>query len=386
MKKIFVQIKNFIKKETVLVVAWFLAVLSMLIIIPNKGYIDYIDFRTLGILFCLMAVMAGLKNCGFFRMVADKLMKLAGGQRSLEMILVLLCFFFSMLITNDVALITFVPLALEVLKSAGRKDRVVPVVVMQTIAANLGSMATPVGNPQNLYLYTKSQMSVTEFLIVMLPYTLIAMVVIIAAVIICSKKGERVAVLTDVCEEDKAVNAGPGNFIKEFMYIIMFLLCLFVVLKFIPVGVMVIITIMALIITDKKVLLQIDYLLLLTFVGFFIFVGNMGQIEQFSSFLNDVLSGNEFIVSALLSQIVSNVPAAILLSGFTTQWKELLIGVNVGGLGTLIASMASLISYKFVVKDYGELKGKYMVYFTASNIIFFAIMVAAYYIMVCVFA
>ncbi len=377
--KFFATVKDFIKKETVLVVAWVLAIASMLVVNPDKEYIDYIDFRTLGILFCLMAVMAGLKKCGLFKLIAEKLLKLAGSERSLEIILVMLCFFFSMLITNDVALITFVPLALEVLAVSERRDRVIPVVVMQTIAANLGSMATPVGNPQNLFLYTKSGMSIGKFFGVMMPYTLLAFVLIIAAVFIINKNGQKNVVKST----DKGEKQSKNVLVKEFIYIVMFLLCILVVLKIIPLPVMVVATIVLVLIMDRKVILQIDYSLLITFVGFFIFVGNMGRITQFQQMLDSVLTGHEFIVSALLSQVVSNVPAAILLSGFTTKWEPLLVGVNVGGLGTLIASMASLISFKFVAREYSHKKGRYMVYFTIVNVIFFVIMAGAYYIAKC---
>ncbi len=368
------QIKNFIKKETVLTVAWILAIISMFVVIPDAEYIDYIDFRTLGILFCLMAVMAGLKNLGFFQMIAEKLLNTAGSERSLELILVLLCFFFGMFITNDVALITFVPLTLEVLKVSGRTDRVIPVVVMQTIAANLGSMATPIGNPQNLYLYTKSEMSLMEFMKLMLPYTLLALALIVVAVVLWSKKGETITTIATNKENREIEKA---TIIKEFIYIIMFFLCILVVVRIIPIEVMVVVTIVLLLVMDRKVIGQIDYSLLVTFVGFFIFVGNMGRIEQFQNFLNGILEGNEFITSALLSQVVSNVPAAILLSGFTSNWDALIVGVNVGGLGTLIASMASLISYKFVAKEYPDEKGIYFKKFTVINIIFLVIMIVA---------
>ncbi len=375
------KIKEFIKKETVLTVAWILAIISMFMVLPDGKYIDYIDFRTLGILFCLMAVMAGLKNLGFFKMIAEKLLKLAGSERSLEIILVLLCFFFGMFITNDVALITFVPLALEVLAVSGRRDRVVPVVVMQTIAANLGSMATPIGNPQNLYLYTKSGMSIMEFMVLMLPYTIISLALIVVAVVLWSKKGETVSIVANNKQNDKNNEKEKKSvFIKELVYIIMFVLCILVVVRVIPIEIMVVVTIIALLIMDKRVIGQIDYSLLITFVGFFIFVGNMGRIEPFQNFINSILEGNEFLTSTLLSQVVSNVPAAILLSGFTTNWDALIIGVNVGGLGTLIASMASLISYKFVAKEYADEKGVYFKKFTVMNVVFLLIMIGAYFV------
>jgi len=367
---------EFFKKETVLTVAWVLAVVSMFIVRPDKEYIEYIDFGTLGILFCLMAVMAGLRKCGFFEMIAGKLLKLSGSMRGLELILVLLCFFFGMLITNDVALITFVPLALEVLRVSDRKDRVIPVVVMQTIAANLGSMATPIGNPQNLYLYAKSGQSFNQFIVLMLPYTLISFAVIVMTVVVLAGKAGKDKPDTG---DMKAKRADKPTLLKELVYIALFLLSIMVVVRIIPVEIMVIAIAIIVLVMDRDVLLKIDYSLLITFTGFFIFVGNMGRIPQFQAFLSGVLIGNEFLTAALLSQVVSNVPAAILLSGFTADYRSLIIGTNIGGLGTLIASMASLISYKFAAKEYPEKKGKYLLYFTVVNVIYLAAMVICHF-------
>lgn len=368
---------DFIKKEIVLVIAWILAVVSMIFVTPDREYIEYMDFKTLGILFCLMAVMAGLKKCGFFKTVAYSLLKMAGNQQSLEFILVLLCFFFSMLITNDVSLITFVPLALEVLKVSGRDDRVIPVVVMQTIAANLGSMATPIGNPHNLYLYSKSGLSAGEFIAFMLPYTLIALGLIIITMLIWSKKNEKLTYIGILCDETEQEKK---KLYREVIYLILFALCVLVVVNVIPVHIMVVMILILFLILDRKVLVKIDYSLLLTFVGFFIFVGNIGRINELQNMLYNILKGNEFIIGALLSQVISNVPASILLSGFTSNWKNLVIGTNIGGLGTLIASMASLISFKLVTREYSDKKGKYFVKYTAVNVLLLIIMIMVYFL------
>lgn len=374
-----IKIKEWIKQETVLIIAWILAVISMFFVLPDRQYIEYIDVRTLSILFCLMAVMAGLKNLHFFQMIAEKLLQMAKSERSLETILILLCFFFGMFITNDVALITFVPLALEVLAVAGYKERIVFVVVMQTIAANLGSMATPVGNPQNLYLYTKSQMSVMEFVGLLFPYTLVAFVLIMGTIVLFGKKEAEISFTKKSMYEK---NKKTSDTLKQFIYLGMFLVCILAVMRMIPIEIMFVSTMLMVAVMDRKVIGQIDYSLLLTFLGFFLFVGNMGRIEIFQEFLQQILEGNEFLTATLLSQGISNVPAALLLSGFTAQWKELLVGVNLGGLGTLIASMASLISYKFVVKEYPERKRDYFIRFTIYNVAFFVIMVGFHYFII----
>ncbi len=370
------KITEFIKKEVVLTVAWLLAIISMFIVKPDAEYIDYMDFKTLGILFSLMAVMAGLKGCGFFTKIAHRLLGYAGSQRGLEFILVFLCFFFSMFITNDVALITFVPFALVVLKVAGRKDRVIPVVVMQTIAANMGSMATPIGNPHNLYLYSKSGISALSFIGFMLPYTVAAMLLIMLTMLVWSEKGEKVKDIEAVEKGKESYNKSA----KEIIYLGLFLLSVLSVVNIIPIYVMVIIILVTVVIMDKTVLFKVDYYLLFTFVGFFIFVGNMGRISAFQNMINGVLEGNEFILGALLSQVISNVPTSILLSGFTKNWQDLIIGTNIGGLGTLIASMASLISFKLVSKEYSGMKGKYFVRYTQVNFVLLILMIIMFFV------
>ncbi len=364
---------QFIKSEAVLCAALFLAVLSAFWIKPDREYIGYIDFRTLAILFCLMSIMAGLQKEGVFRYIAEVLLGKVRTDGQLVFILVMLCFFLSMGITNDVALITFVPFTFTVLKYLGqeRADRLlVPVVVMQTIAANLGSMLTPVGNPQNLYLYGKAGMSLGQFLGLMAPYTLLAFVLL--AVWCLVQELREKGVTLEVRFEERTVLKGREK--SLFVYGILFVLSLLTVARLIPYGITLIAVVAALAVMDRQVLKKVDYSLLLTFVGFFVFIGNMGRIPAFCEFLQGVLAGNEVLVCVLASQIISNVPAALLLSGFTGEFSLLLIGTNLGGLGTLIASMASLISYKYVARA-GCGKGRYLLYFTVANIGFLAGMI-----------
>lgn len=360
------------KREVVLTIAILLAVFSAFFVHPDKEYITYIDFRTLVILFCLMAVMVGLQKIGLFRYIAERLLGKVTHIRGLVFILVMLCFFSSMLITNDVALITFVPFTFIVLKMIlGEKSEklVVPIVVMQTIAANLGSMLTPIGNPQNLYLYGKASMDFGSFIVLMLPYTVIAFALSTAWCLAFSYKGEKQIKL---CIESRTSMKQHKK--QLLIYAILFVLCVLTVAHVISYQVALCVVLVAVFIVDKAVLRDVDYSLLLTFVGFFIFIGNMGRISAFNTFIQRIIDGNEVLTSVVASQFMSNVPAALLLSEFTNQYELLIVGTNLGGLGTLIASMASLISFKYIGKEYGHLKGQYMLYFTVANILFLIVL------------
>lgn len=362
----------FVKKETVLCAALFLAVASSCLVLPDKEYLGYVDFRTLAILFGLMSVMAGLQKTGVFRYIAEGMLKKVKDVRQLVLILVLLCFFFSMIITNDVSLITFVPFTFTVLKLLDKEqaDRlVVPVVVMQTIAANLGSMLTPIGNPQNLYLYGKANLGAGEFIMLMLPYTAVSFL-LLAAWCLC-QGGKTTGGLTVTFQETTDLSGQRGKILQ---YLILFAVCLLTVAHVLPYGVMLVIVAAVLVATDRQVFARVDYSLLLTFVGFFIFIGNMGRMEAFRHFLEGIIRGNEVITAVVSSQVISNVPAALLLSGFSDHFKALIVGTNLGGLGTLIASMASLISFKYIAKEDKSLRGRYLGYFTIANLVFLAIL------------
>ncbi|MBP3462307.1 MAG: citrate transporter [Tyzzerella sp.] len=360
------------KREIVFTIALVLAIISAFFIHPDKEYIGYIDFRTLAILFCLMAVMAGLQKIGLFRFVAEMLLKKMTHIRGLIFILIMLCFFSSMLITNDVALITFVPFTFIVLKMIlGEQSEklIVPVVVMQTIAANLGSMLTPIGNPQNLYLYGKTTMNFGSFILFMLPYTALAFALLTAWSLLFPYKGAK-QIKVQV-EQDTVI----GHYKKQLLiFATLFVLCILTVAHIIPYQATLCIVLIVVFVLDKHVLKEVDYALLLTFIGFFVFIGNMGRIPAFNAFIQNIIDGNEVITSVVASQFMSNVPAALLLSGFTNQYELLIVGTNLGGLGTLIASMASLISFKYIGKEYGRLKGRYMMYFTVANILFFIVL------------
>ena len=365
------KISHFFRQETVLCAALTLAVLSMFFVHPDAEYMSYIDFRTLVILFCLMGAMSGLQKSGVFQWIAQALLSRVKKARQLVWILVLLCFFSSMAVTNDVALITFVPFTFIVLNLVGaeaKKRLLVPIVVLQTIAANLGSMLTPIGNPQNLYLYGKAELSLSSFVLLMLPYTFVSFLLIMIWSTVQTREYHApidVSFAEEVQLKDKKLQLA--------VYLLLFIIDLLTVARVIPYGLALLLTVIGLLFTDRSRFAHMDYSLLLTFVGFFVFIGNMGRLPAFREFLQEIVSGNEFLVGVAASQVISNVPAALLLSGFTKDISPLIIGVNIGGLGTLIASMASLISYKLVVREAGGMKGAYFRYFTFTNIAFLAI-------------
>ena len=361
---------HLLRRETVLCAALALAAISMLFVHPDPAYASYIDVRTLAILFCLMGVMAGLQKTGVFQWVAQKLLRRVRRAWQLVLALALLCFFSSMLVTNDVALITFVPFTCVVLDMIGpeAKNRLlVPIAVLQTIAANLGSMLTPTGNPQNLYLYGKAGLSLAAFVRLMLPYTAAAFFVTIIWGLV-QARAYRAPVRVSFDGEVEL----PGKVLA--LYGVLFLLNLLTVARAVPYGLSLLLTIAGLLLADRTAFLRVDYSLLLTFAGFFIFTGNMGRIPAFSGFLQQIVSGNEVLAGVAASQAISNVPAALLLSGFTDNLPALTVGVNLGGLGTLIASMASLISYKLVTREDASVKGVYFRQFTLANICFLAIL------------
>ncbi len=378
------KIVNFAKKETVLFAAVLLAFGSMVCVPPDMQYLSYIDYRVLALLFCLMTVMEGFKSTGFFAAVAGKLLEKVKTFRQLYLVLVFLCFFTSMWITNDVALLTFVPFTVLVLRMTGLEQEMIPVIVLQTIAANLGSMTTPVGNPQNLYLYSISGMGIGAFLQIMGPLTLISAGLIFLICLIHKDFPIRQGMLG---KEIVGVRKAGENQVLAVLFFIS-LLSVFRILSWQLLLLIVLASCIGIkaFCKEKYLPLEADFGLLLTFVAFFIFIGNMGRICAVREVLSQVLNGGELLISFLCSQMISNVPAAILLSGFTQEYRGLLQGVNIGGLGTLIASLASLISYKFFAAESEQTpaagtRGRYMLTFTIWNVGMALVLLAAAFLL-----
>ena len=348
-----------LRKEPVLCIAAVCAAVSTLLNPPSPAYLNYIDWRVLTLLFCLMAVVAGLQECGVFAVLAQRLLAGERRMRLVSLALVLLPFFVSMVVTNDVALITFVPFAVLVLGLIGRTEYLAPLVVLQTMAANLGSMATPVGNPQNLYLYADYELTAEQFFGTMLPLTLVSLAVLTAASLLCVRdEGIQVRF------QEQAGLRRPGRLGPMAG---LFVLCLLSVFRVLPYPALLAVVAGGLLLFDRGLFRRVDYGLLATFFCFFLFAGNIGACGPVHAALASLMEGHTALTTGLTSQIISNVPAAVLLSGFTADWRGLLVGSNLGGLGTPIASLASLISIKVYLRTPGARPGRYLLLFTAAN-------------------
>lgn len=367
MKKMITALYSFLKKETVLSISAILAFISAFFVPPSRGYIEYIDFRVLALLFCLMLVVAGMQGIGVFNYLGDRLLQKVRSTRQLTLLLVALCFFSGMFITNDVALITFVPFAVMVLTMAGQESLLIPVVVLQTIAANLGSMLTPIGNPQNLYLYSAFEVPIGTFLLYMLPLTAASALLLALAVLFL--KNHPLHPQNESSPASQRPHKG-----KLAAFLLLFAVCLACVVRILPWPVMLAVLGISILFLDRSLFAKADYFLLLTFVCFFLFIGNMEQIPAIADFLRSFIEKRELLLGVLFSQFISNVPAAILLSSFTENVRALLYGVNVGGLGTLIASLASVISFRLYGNSKGASKGAYVRAFTLYNLVFLVIL------------
>ena len=364
--------KAFVKKEAVLCIAFLCAVVSMFLVPPDGGYADYVDYRVLALLFCLMLVVAGLQDCGLFDLLARRLLAGEKRFRFLALALVLLPFFSSMLITNDVSLITFVPFAVLVLELTGRQAQLPYIVTLQTVAANLGSMAMPVGNPQNLFLCSKFGIPMGAFFAAVLPLTAVSLVGLVLAA--GTTSGDIIRV-----EFKDAGGIGKPGQLK--LMLLLFVLCLLSVFHVLPWPALLAVVIVAAAVFARHLFPRVDYALLFTFVCFFVFSGNLGRIGAVRTFLTGLMDWNTVVTSALASQVISNVPAAVLLSTFTEDWKGLLVGTNVGGLGTLIASLASLISFKLYIRTEGAKPLRYLGLFTLANVIGLAVLGAVVWLL-----
>ncbi len=360
-------ISGFIKKEAVFVITVLCALVSAFFVPPSREYAAYLNLHVLALLFCLLAVVAGIKSTGIFERLSASLLSKTNDARSLGMLLVLLCFFLAMLITNDVALITMVPLTMDIFRNDSEK-RLIFIVVMETVAANLGSLVTPVGNPQNLFLFSEYNLDIRAFFSVTLPLGLISLALIVP-IMLFAPGG---IIKPPKPERDSAVNKADAA-----IYLGLFAICLLGVFNIINCIVCLALVLAVFFLRDRTILAGIDYILLLTFVCFFIFAGNIARIGAVSALISKALAGREIIVSALFSQFISNVPAAIMLSSFTKNAGALIIGTNIGGLGTPVASLASLISYKLYCSGPNAKRGRYLLVFSIVNFALLAVMLAA---------
>ncbi len=357
---------KFIRKNPVLSIAFAAAVGTSTIVPIDKTYIGYLDFKTLTCLFCVLAVVCALKNINFFYILAQKIVKIFKTARSSVLALVYITFIGSMLIANDMALLTFLPLGYYVLGSTQKQKYMAVTFILQNIAANLGGMLTPFGNPQNLYLYSKFKIPNGEFMLIMLPTFLLS----IALVTVCCLvfiKPEPMRILG---------TAVKLNGKKASLYLVLFALSIAIVFQGVPYGIGLLIIPLVLLFSDRQALLDVDYGLLFTFVFFFIFSGNMARIDIVRDLISELMSKNTLLLSVLSCQVISNVPTAILLSQFTSDYARLLVGVNIGGVGTLIASLASLITFREYKKHNPYKVGYYVGLFSLFNFAFLVILTA----------
>ena len=351
------QIKEFIGKNAVMLIAFLLAVITSCIVPPDKQYLEYFDFKTLTCLFCVLAVVCALRNIRFFYMLAQQIVRMFRNARMCTLALVYITFIGSMLIANDMALLTFLPLGYFVLSTTGKQKYMAFTFIMQNIAANLGGMLTPFGNPQNLYLYTRFNIPTGEFMAIMaLPFVISIALITLACIVFV--KAEELEF------EGESIKAQPRRIA---LYLVLFALSIAIVFRGIPYIVGLVVIPLVLLFADRRALAAVDYPLLLTFVFFFIFAGNMGRIDAIREAFSYLLEKNTLLFSVLSYQVISNVPSAILLSQFTENYAPLLVGVNIGGAGTLIASLASLITFREYVKHNPDGAGRYVLKFSAFN-------------------
>lgn len=364
--KVFSGISIFVRKNTVMCIALLAAIITNFIIPIDAHYIDYFDYKTLTCLFCVLAVVCALKNIKFFYILARKVVQLFKNARMSVLALVYITFIGSMLIANDMALLTFLPLGYFVLITTKKEKYMAFTFIMQNIAANLGGMLTPFGNPQNLYLYSKFNIPNLEFMkIMMLPFALSIMLITLCCVVFV--KPESLSL------PDEKVSLDPK---RVTLYLALFALSIVIVFRGIPYWIGLIIIPPVIFFSDKKALKMVDYGLLFTFVFFFVFAGNMARIEGVRSLFSSLLEKNTLLMSVISCQFISNVPSAILLSQFTDNYADLLVGVNIGGVGTLIASLASLITFREYVKNNPGRTGYYIKLFSVFNFAFLIILVA----------
>ena len=325
---------NFFKKEIIFSISLILAIVSCFFVLPNIGYLDYINWETIILLFIIMLIVEILKNLAVFEILVRKLLNKVKNTRALVLFLVFTCFFSSIFITNDVSLIIFVPFTLLALRKVDRLDLIIFTVSLETIAANVGCMVLPIGAPHNIVMYTVSHIPFQSFFMLLLPYIIVAVIFLL--------------ILSFFIPSDDVSLPSMGEIEIDWKGFL------------------------------KRVFLGVDYYLLLTFMALFVLIGNLENIPFFNSLLKQWIIGNEVIFGIISSQIISNVPAAILLSGFSANYEAIIVGINIGGLGTLIASMANLISYKIIVREHDELKIRYLIVFTVLNVILLIVLLGVY--------
>lgn len=358
-------VRSFASENTVLLIAASFALLSAFIVPPDAQYLQYIDFKTVSCLFSTLAAICALRNIRFFTMIARKIVSVAGNLKAAVLLLLYITFIGSMLIANDMALITFLPLGYIILKETNQERHAAFVFILQNISANLGGMLTPFGNPQNLFLHSKFSIPVGEFLGIMAPPFLVSIVMLTLCILFLPSANLEL----DTGGEELKMKG------KGWVYIALFCLAILGVFNMVHYLIVSAVIIAVLMVMDRKALKEVDYPLLATFVAFFIFAGNVSRIEAVGRFVSPLADRFTMLFSSLSCQLISNVPSAILLSQFTDNYRSLLLGVNIGGTGTLIASLASLITFRAYTSRYPDKTKKYLGLFFLMNFAFLAVLI-----------
>ena len=372
------KITAYLKKDPMLGVSVVAAVIALFITPPSKRLLNDIDWHTLATLFMMLTVLEGFKKENIFRPV----LKLAGGIGSmvgLSLFLVFSVFFSSMFVTNDVSLIIFVPLTIILFRQGGKEKYILPVISMENIAAVRGSLLMPFGSPQNLFIYGQSGVTAFEFIKYMFPICIISGVLLVIFVVFLYRKDVREG--TSITGSSVAGEWKPEGKVRRIAYLSIFAVVIFSIVSrtsywpYIALGVAV-----CMFFIDRKILMKTDYVLLLTFFCFFVFSSSIAANPAISGFLKSSVAGREYAWSILLSQLISNVPAAIVLYPFAVNKGALLYGLDSAGLCTLIGSLASVINYRIYVREYPGNGLKFIKVFTLTSLAFFAFVVIPGYL------
>ena len=365
------QVTAFLKKELMLTLSLFAAAAALIITPPTKALLRDIDWRTLGTLLMMLTVLEGFKRENVLRPV----IRLAGRLRTmtgLTLFLVFGVFFTSMFVTNDVSLIIFVPLTILLFRAGGKERFLLPVLTLENIAAVRGSLLMPFGSPQNLFLFGQAEVTAWHFMLHMLPLCALSAVLLICFILFLYRRDLREPIGTEAADTPWQ----PEGRVRRIVYLALFVLVLLVIVtrtRFWYAAVAVVL--LSVLATDRTLFAKVDYVLLLTFLCFFVFSSSITANPKISAVLRQAVAGNEYWWGIGLSQLISNVPATIVLYPFTRNFAGLIYGVDTAGLCSLIGSLASVINYRIYVREYPGSGGRFIKVFTLVSWAFFLLVV-----------
>ncbi len=365
------KVAGFLKKELMLVVSLAAAVVSLFITPPSVELLKGIDWRTLGILLMMLCVLEGFKKENVLKPIVDLSSKLKR-MSTLSLFLVFGVFFTSMFVTNDVSLIIFVPITILIFRRGNKEKYILPVITMENIAAIRGSMLMPFGSPQNIFLFGQADVSAAHFMLHMLPLSALSAVLLVVFVLFLYRKNPKEEI--ELANNNEPLNRETAP--RRVAYIIAFAGVVFTVVSRTEYWYIILIAVIfAVAVTDIRIFKQVDYVLLLTFLCFFVFSSSVASNEKIASFLSEAVAGREYWWSIGLSQLISNVPSTIVLYPFSKNFAGLIYGADTAGLCSLIGSLASVINYRIYIREYPGKGLKFIGVFTLISWIFFLIVV-----------